>query len=437
MAIPLHSRIYNSDVQSKKDGSEVIVAGWVAEVKLLGKLAFLKLRDRSGFLQIVATGDFKKFREIAKISLESVIVAKGKVKPSKAKAGGKELQLEDFEVLSLADSHLPIDMTGKIETDLSKRLDWRVLDLRNPAHMAVFKIQSKLIEGAVEWFEQNDFTITFTPCLLGFPSESGSEMFEVPYFGRKAFLRQDPQLHRQLTVISGLEKIADIGTSWRAEQSHTTRHLTEHRTLAVEVGFIENEYDIMKIEEQLVAAMVKKILQDCKDELKFFPGAELKVPKLPFPVLEFPEVYKILEKAGHKSKTIDPEAEKILANYVKEKHKHDFFFLNKFPFDEKPFYVMCDDKNPKFARSTDLIYKGVELSSGGQRENRYANLMENIRVKKMMPKLIAWFTEFFKYGACPHGGFCIGVERLTMQILGLENIRDAVLFPRDPSRITP
>ncbi len=437
MAIPLHSRIYNSDVQSKKDGSEVIVAGWVAEVKLLGKLNFLKLRDRSGFLQLVATDSFKKFKDIPKISLESVIVTKGKVKPSKAKAGGKELQLEDFEVLSLADSHLPIDMTGKIATDLSKRLDWRVLDLRNPAHMAVFKIQSKLIEGAVEWFEKNDFTITFTPCLLGFPSESGSEMFEVPYFGRKAFLRQDPQLHRQLTVISGLEKIADIGTSWRAEQSHTTRHLTEHRTLAVEAGFIENEYDIMKIEEQLVAAMVKKVLQDCKDELKFFPGAELKVPKLPFPVLEFPEVYKILEKAGHKSKTIDPEAEKILANYVRAKHKHDFFFLNKFPFDEKPFYVMCDDKNPKFARSTDLIYKGVELSSGGQREHRYENMMKNIKEKKMNPKLVNWFTDFFRFGAPSHGGFCIGIERLTMQLLQLENIREAVLFPRDTERLTP
>jgi aspartyl-tRNA synthetase len=437
MAIPLKTRIYNSDVQTKKDGSEVIVAGWLADVKLLGKLAFLKLRDRSGYLQVVATEDFKGFKKLSDLTLESVIVVKGKVKPSKAKAGGKELQLEDFEVLSLADPKLPIDMTGKIETDLSKRLDWRVLDLRNPVHMTVFKIQSKLVEGAIDWLTENGFTITFTPCLLGIPSESGSEMFEVPYFGRKAFLRQDPQLHRQLTVISGIEKIADIGTSWRAEQSHTTRHLTEHRTLAVETGFIEDEYDIMKIEEQLIAAMIKKVLQDCKEELKFFSNARLEIPKTPFPVLEFPEVYKILEKEGHKSKKIDPEAEKILADYVKQKFKSDFFFLNRFPFEEKPFYVMKVDKDPKYARSTDLIYRGVELSSGGQREHRYENIMKNVKEKKMNPKLVNWFTDFFRFGACPHGGFCIGVERLTMQILGLENIRDAVLFPRDTERLTP
>ncbi len=437
MAIPLHNRIYNFEVQHKKDGSEVIVAGWLADIRNLGKLAFLKLRDRSGFLQIVATENFKKFKELTKISLESVIVLKGKVKPSKAKAGGKELQLVDFEVLSAADPKLPIDMTGKIETDLSKRLDWRVLDLRNPAHTAIFKIQSKLVEGAIDWLTENGFTITFTPCLLGIPSESGSEMFEVPYFGKTAYLRQDPQLHRQLTVISGIEKIADLGTSWRAELSHTTRHLTEHRTLAVEAGFITDEYAVMKIEEQLVVAMIKKVLRDCKEELKFFPNAQLAVPKMPFPVLEFPEVYKILEKAGHKSKKIDPDAEKILADYVREKHKHSFFFLNRFPFEEKPFYVMRMDKDLKYARSTDLIYRSVELSSGGQREHRYENLMKNIKEKKMNPKLVNWFTEFFKYGACPHGGFCIGVERLTMQILGLENIRETVLFPRDTERLTP
>lgn len=437
MAIPLHNRIYNAEVQHKKDGSEVIVAGWLADIKALGKLAFLKLRDRTGILQIVATEDFKGFKKLSDISLESVIVIKGKVKPSKAKAGGKELQMEDFEVLSLADTHLPIDMTGKIPTDLSKRLDWRVLDLRNPTHTAVFKIQSKLVEGAIDWLTENGYTITFTPCLIGIPAESGSEMFEVPYFGRTAYLRQDPQLHRQLTVISGVEKIADLGTSWRAELSHTTRHLTEHRTLAVEAGFITDEYDVMKIEETLVAAMVKKVLQDCKAELKFFPNAQLEVPKTPFPVLEFPEVYKILEKGGHKSKKIDPEAEKILADYVKQKFKHNFFFLNRFPFEEKPFYVMRIDKDPKYARSTDLIYRGVELSSGGQREHRYENIMKNVKEKKMNPKLVNWFTEFFKYGGCPHGGFCIGIERITMQLLGLENIREAVLFPRDTERLTP
>ena len=436
MALDIQKRVYSSDVQSKKEGSEVVVAGWAAEVKSLGKIAFIKLRDRDGYLQLVST-DAKLIGKISDLTNESVILASGKVKKSKLKAGGNEVELENYEILSEADPKLPIDMSGKIETDLSKRLDWRVLDLRRPEHGAVFKIQSKLVEGAIEWLTKNGFTITFTPCLLGFPSESGSEMFELPYFERKAFLRQDPQLHRQLTVISGVERIADIGTSWRAELSHTTRHLTEHRTLAVEAGFIKDEYDVMKLEEQLVVAMITKVLQDCKDELKYFPNADLKIPKTPFPVLEFPDVYKILEKAGHKEHKIDPEAEKILAKHVKEKYGSDFFFLNRFPFEEKPFYVMRNDAEPKYARSTDMIYRGVELSYGGQREHRYKTLMDNLKEKKMTPKLVEWFTQFFRYAAPPHGGFCIGIERITMQLLALDNIREAALFPRDPTRLTP
>ena len=435
MAIDIHKRIYSSEVQKAKEGSNAIVAGWAAEVKSLGKIAFIKLRDREGILQLVST-DAKLIDKIAKISNESVIIAEGKVKKSKLKAGGNELELEQFEILSESEK-LPIDISGKIETDLSKRLDWRVLDLRNPRNTAIFKIQSKLVEGAIEWLTKNNFTITFTPCLLGIPSESGSEMFTVPYFNKTAYLRQDPQLHRQLAVISGVEKVADIGTSWRAEMSHTTRHLTEHRTLAVESSFIKDEYDVMKIEEQLVSAMIAKVLSECKEELKLFPNANLDMPKTPFPVIEFPEVYKILEKAGHKEHKIDPEAEKILADYVKQKFKHDFFFLNRFPFEEKPFYVMRIDTDKKYARSTDMIYRGVELSSGGEREYRYKNLMNNIKEKKMNPKLVNWFTDFFKYGSVPHGGFCIGVERITMQLLGLENIREAVLFPRDTERLTP
>lgn len=436
MALDLHKRILSAEVQSSKAGSQVIVAGWAAEVKSLGKIAFVKLRDREGYLQLVTTNS-KLIAQISKLTNESVIIASGKVQKSKAKAGGNELELKEFEILSEAEPKLPIDMTGKIQTDLSKRLDWRVLDLRQQQHGVVFKIQSKLVEGAIEWLAKNNFMITFTPCLLGIPSESGSEMFELPYFNKKAFLRQDPQLHRQLAVISGNEKIVDIGTSWRAELSHTPRHLTEHRTLAVEAGFINDEYDVMKIEEQLIAAMISKVLKECKSELKLFPNASLSAPKLPFPVLEFPEVYKILEKAGHKEHKIDPEAEKILAKHVKEKYKSDFFFLNRFPFAEKPFYVMRNDKEPEYARSTDLIYRGVELSSGGQREHRYNKLVENIKAKNMNPRLVEWFTQFFRYGACPHGGFCIGIERITMQFLGLDNIREAVLFPRDTERLTP
>jgi len=436
MAIDISKRIYSSEAQQKKEGSEVVLAGWAADVKNMGKIAFIKLRDREGIVQLTAFPDFAMFGEIEKIPKESVIAVRGKVKESKLKSGAKEVLLEEIEVLSKSEPVLPIDFSGKIPTGLDKRLDNRPIDLRNLKHLDVFKIQSKLVEGAVEWLSKNSFSIVFTPCLMGTPSESGAEMFTVPYFKKKAYLRQDPQLHRQLTIIAGLDKIADIGPSWRAELSYTTRHLCEHRGIAVELAWIRDEYDVMRVEEQLFVAMLMKVKNECKNELERL-GVAVEIPKTPFPEIRFPEAYEILERAGKKDRKIDPDAERILADYAKKKYNSEIFFLNKFPFAEKPFYVMQDDDEPEYARSTDMIYRGLELSSGGQREHRYERLIENVKAKQMNLKSVEWFTKFFAFGVPPHGGFGIGVERLTMQLLGLANVREAVLFPRDPDRLTP
>jgi len=253
------------------------------------------------------------------------------------------------------------------------------------------------------------------------------------------FLRQDPQLHRQLTIAGGIEKIYDIGPSWRAEKSHTVRHLCEHRTCAVELAFIDSEQDTMRVEEQVITSAFKKVNEDCKKELEELE-VTLKVPKSPFPELRFPEVYEILKKKGKKieqGEELDLEAERLLWQYIQEKYPGaEFYFLNKFPFKKKPFYVRKED-NSEQARSVDLYYKGIEMSSGGQRENRYKELMENIKEKKLNPKSVEWFTQFFKYGVPPHGGFALGIERITMVLLGLENIREAVLFPRDTERVAP
>jgi aspartyl-tRNA synthetase len=274
---------------------------------------------------------------------------------------------------------------------------------------------------------------------MGVASESGSEVFEVKYFNTKAYLRQDPQLHRQLTILGGIEKLYDIGPSWRAEKSHTMRHLTEHRTCAVELAFIESERDVMRVEEQVVISTFEKVNKECKEELKLL-GVELKIPKAPFLEINFPEIYEILDKMGRKLKDgedLDSEAEKLLWEYVQKKHPGvEFYFVNKFPFGKKPFYVYCD-KDEKYARSTDLYYKGMEMSSGGQREHRYDKLIKNVKEKGIPLKSVEWFTKFFRYGAPPHGGFAIGIERITMMLLGLENVREAALFPRDPERLTP
>ncbi len=435
-------RMQIEEAFAKKAGSKVKLGGWVHDIRALGKIKFLILRDITGRMQVVGVkGETseKLFEQMGKINRESVVYIEGIVKDSKQAPGGKELAIEGLEVASEAEETLPIDVSDFSKTSIDKRLDWRSLSLRTSKSRAIFKVQAKILEGIQEWLNKNGFQQIFTPSIMGIASESGSEVFEIKYFNKKAFLRQDPQLHRQLTIAGGIERIYEIGPSWRAEKSHTVRHLCEHRTCAVELSFIKDERDVMRTEEQVIISAFEKVNEECSKELKEL-GVQFKVPKAPFPEFNFPELYDILAKMGKKLKhgeDLDLEAEKLLWKYVQEKYPGvEFYFVNKFPFKKKPFYVRRED-NSEYARSTDLYYKGIEMSSGGQRENRYDELMRNVKEKGVNPKSVEWFTQFFKYGVPTHGGFGLGIERITMVLLNLENIREAVLFPRDTERLTP
>ena len=416
--------------------------GWVHEIRNLGGIKFIKLYTPSGEIQI--TLPKKKvppevFKKVDEITRQSVISVEGVLKKNKEAPGGKEVIPSKIEVISLAATPLPLEPTEKTPALPKTRFDWRCLDLRNEKRLAIFKVQAKLVEGMEEYLRKEGFIRVFTPCIIGSVSEGGAEVFKVKYFDKNAFLRQDPQLHRELLIIAGMGKIYDLGTNWRAELSHTTRHLCEHRGIAPEMSFIKDERDTMRVEERMVVHALKKIKKECKRELEIL-NVEIKIPKFPFPELTFPEIYDILEEMGKKipyGEDYDREAEELLWKYVKEKYKTDFFFVNRFPFAVKPFYVMRVDEDPTWARSVDLVYKGMELSSGGQREHRYEKLIEQIKEKGLNLKNLEWFVKFFKYGAPPMGGFCLGIERFTQQLLNLPNIREAVLFPRDPERVLP
>lgn len=427
----------------KEPNRKVHIGGRVSRINDLKSARFIWIKDVTGALQVTVIK--KKTSPDLLATLESLmpndfVAINGHIPEEVKAASGLEIIPESVRIVSKAMGPSPIDIDGFNETSVDKRLDWRALDLRNTRSTAIFLVQSKLMEGMQKYLYSEKFMQVFTPSLMGVSSEGGSEVFNLKHFGKNAFLRQDPQLHRELLMVAGFEKIYEIGPSWRAELSNTPQHLTEHRTCAAEISFIEDEHDIIKVEENLIMHGLKKVVEDCQEELKTL-GVELNVPKLPFPVLEFPKVYDILEELGFKyqrgREDYDKKGEMALGNYVKEKYDSDFFFVNRFPFAVKPFYVMKVDEDPTWARSIDLIYKGMELSSGGQREHRYEKIISQAKEKGLETEKLEWFTNFFKYGAPPHGGFSIGMERFVMQILNLQNIREASLFPRAPERLVP
>jgi nondiscriminating aspartyl-tRNA synthetase len=438
----LLKRTHYTNELEKNVGKEVVVSGWVHDVRLLGKINFVLLRDREGIVQVTAVQDKvpKEISElIKKLHQEDVLSVKGKVAKSKSKDYPVEMIPEEIEIVSKSATPLPLDPRNITPANLDTRLDWRSLELRKRENLAIFRIQELIMQGFEEQLRKEGFLRVWTPSLIGGDSEGGSEVFRIKYFNESASLRQDPQLHRQLLIAAGFDKVYDMGPSWRAELSDQPTHLSEHRTCAPEMSFIEDETDTERLEERIVVAAVKKVQKEGEEELKILKK-ELKVPKTPFPEVRFPKIYEILEEHGKKlngGSDLDKESEKILANFIREKYKSDFFFVNRFPSEVKPFYVMRVDEDPKWARSVDFVFKGLEMSSGGQREHRYEKIIQQAKEKGMNLESLKWFTEVFKYSVPPHGGFSLGLERFTMKLLDLPNIKEAVLFPRYPTRMHP
>ena len=427
---------------AKRVGEKVTVSGWVHDVRLLGGINFILLRNSEGILQVTAPKKAvskEVMDKVAALHPEDVVRCTGLVKEAKVARNGFEIIPETIDVISAAAIPLPLDPRGVTDANIDTRLNWRTLDLRRPKVQAIFRIQDALVEGMESYLRSRGFLRVFTPSILGGVSEGGAEVFKTDYYGKPAFLRQDPQLHRQLAIAGGLGKVYDLGPSWRAELSHTPRHMSEHRTIAPEVSFIQDERDTMRVEEAMLVSGIRNANEKCQRELDA-RQVDLEEPKTPFPELSFPDVYGILKKEGHvlpRAKDLDRESEKLLTEHVKREYDSDYFFVNRFPSSVKPFYVMHVDDEPEFARSVDMVYKGLELSSGGQRENRHDKIVEQIAQKGLDPQSLMWFTEPFRYGVPPHGGFSLGIERLTASLLGIENVKEAALFPRDPERLQP
>jgi aspartyl-tRNA synthetase len=420
------------DVFELKNGSKVSLAGWVHDTRALGKVRFLVLRDISGRVQCVGfKGETpeKDFEKVGKVNRESVVVIEGTVKDSKQAPGGKEIGIEKIEVLSEASEKLPIDVSDFSKTELPKRLDYRFLDLHRERVQAIFKIQNEISNAFREHFYKKGYIEMQPPCIISAASEGGTELFEVKYFEKKAFLAQSPQLYKQMLACS-MGKTFMITPVWRAEKHNTTRHINEIRQMDIEVAFT-NQMEIMKQQEEVVIDIVQRVIKNCAKELEILGRKDIKVPKAIY--LHYEDAIKKVQ--GKVGEDFTPEQERKLC----EMYPGDLVFTHSWPAAIKPFYIMPTNEDPKAKESQgfDALYGGVEISSGGQRIHLPELLTAKIKAKGLNPKNFESYIDSFRYGAAPHSGWSIGLERITQIICGLDNVKEATLFPRDRDRLTP
>lgn len=416
-------------------GQQVKLAGFVQARRDQGGIKFLILRDITGTVQIVVLKQAGAvFEQAGKVPLESVVELIGLVKEQKQAPQGYEVELQALEVLSEAEP-LPIPVVeekGGHEVDPSLRFDYRWLDLRKPEKLTIFKVWTALEKGFRKYFEARGYLQIYTPSIMSTASEGGSEVFALQYFDRKAYLAQSPQFYKQLAQAAGFEKVFMVGPVYRAEPSFTTRHLTEFTGWDFELSYIESHEDVMKEEEGLLVEGFKTVQAAVLSDLA--------VPALPFPRVTMKEAKDRLKQAGidsEKENDFSPEEERGLSKLIKEETGHDFVFVTEYSAAVRPFYHMRLENDPMLTKSFDLLYRGIEITTGAQREHRYDLLVKQAQEKGIPLEPLANYLSFFRYGCPPHGGVGIGPGRIVMQLLGLDSVKDATFLPRDVRRLTP
>ncbi|HID24952.1 MAG TPA: aspartate--tRNA(Asn) ligase [Thermoplasmata archaeon] len=432
-----HRTYYSKELGLEDDGKKVCVAGWVEDIRNLGSIAFIIVRDRKGTLQVTV---FKKkqgeiFETLTSLSRESVVAIKGTCKANEKVRNGYEIIPSEVEVLSVADTPLPLGVVDKVDSELDTRLDNRFIDLRKPEKRAIFVIRDKLLDAVREFLRSENFIEVHTPKIIASSSEGGTDLFRVKYFEKDAFLAQSPQLYKQTLMATGLDKVFEIAWYFRAEEHNTRRHLNESTAVDVEMAFIRDEEDVMRFLENLVLNIWRKV-SELKDEVSLL-NATMEVPSLPFRRITYDEVIEKLHERDVEiswGEDFGTEEEKVIGEIMKEEGV-DFYFITKYPLKSKPFYTMPDDD--KLSRSFDLSCKGVEIASGSQRIHDPDLLEKRMEECGLNPTDFNSYLKSFKYGMPPHGGFGMGIERLLMEMLEIKNIRECILFPRDRTRLVP
>ncbi len=434
-------RIYIKDLENYYD-KEIEIQGFVENVRNLQWVQFLIIKDVTGKVQVTIEKSEEKNKELIEIvdnlTIDSTVKIKGKlIENTKVKLNGMEIIPESIIVTSKA-SELPFNYKDLNSVNLDTRLDYRFIDLRNENNTMIFKIQSCLVKYLREYLYKNNFTEIHTPKLIGAASESGSEVFEVKYFDRKAYLAQSPQFYKQMAMASGLERIFEVAPAFRAENSNTNRHATEFTSFDLEFSYINDFNDVMNLEAEMLTYGLKKLKEEMGLEIKEKLGIDITVPTLPFPVMTLKEVYKELkEKYNYETEEVNDlttEAERLLGKLAKEKYNHEFVFVTEYPIEKRAFYHMRDENG--ILQGYDLIWRGVEITTGAQREHRYEQIVKNAEEKGLKDD-VKFYLEFFKYGCPPHGGFAIGLDRLTMLLLDIPSVKETEFLFRGPNRLNP
>lgn len=424
-------KVFIEDLKGKA-GETTMVFGWVHKVTRLKTAGFFQLRDATGVVQVVCEPE-----KLEGLKLETPLRITGEVVETDRQEAGVEIRLETMEVLAdVSYELLPFSINRRsMDAGLEKQLDERTMSLRRPRTRDVFRIQQEIVTAFRDGLIAQRFSEIHTPKIIDAATEGGSEVFTVDYFGRRAFLAQSPQFYKQMMVGAGFERVFEVGHAYRAELHATHRHLNEYVSLDVEMGFLEDETDLMDLEEALIFSILDQVEAECQPQLKRL-GIEMPA-RVSFPRIPMAEAKRKLEAVGVRTgTTLNAAQEKQLGEILEAETGSPFYFLTEYPLAKRPVYTYPGEKEGT-SRSFDLIFRGMEITTGGQRIHEYEELRDRMVEEKMDPDAFGFYLESFRYGMPPHGGFAIGLERFTMQLLELENVREATLLPRDLNRLTP
>jgi nondiscriminating aspartyl-tRNA synthetase len=425
----------------QKIGQRVRVRGWINALRDQKRVQFIVLRDETGMAQVVLAKDdppSELNERVSALTVESAItVVATVVADERVNLGGLELKLEQLDVDSLAEPEVPIAP----DSALDKRIDWRYLDLRRPDRKLIFEVQTTTERAMREVWANERFIELHSPKLTGAATESGAELFKLEYFDRMATLAQSPQFYKQMAMAAGFGKVFEVGPVFRANPSFTSRHDTEFTSVDVEISWIDSHEDVMAFEERWLAYVLDVVKQTHGEQIAQTFDTALVVPELPFPRITLEDAKQLLRDAGHEpppaDHDLDPPSERALSAIVSERDGHEFTFVTDYPTSVRPFYHMRYPDRPTVTKSFDLLWRGIELTTGAQREHRYEQLLAQAHEKKVDVEPIQYYLDFFRFGTPPHGGFGFGLTRLLMQMLGQENVREVTFLYRGPHRLEP